>query len=407
MTEPIAHPVTGTERIASIDVLRGVAVLGILLMNIVTFSMVLGTYSNPAVYGDLSGADWWTWLILHVVAEQKFMTIFSLLFGAGVCIFMERAEAKGASAWRPHLTRMAWLLFFGLAHAYLLWYGDILVTYAVCGVAVAVARKWAVPLQISIGVVMVCVPIALMLVLGLTIEYWPPDILAETRSRCDLSSEVVAAEIAAYQGDWLMQMGHRVPTSLMMHVALLPLMLFWRAAGVMLIGMAAYRCGVLSAARSRCFYIAMMVLGVGIGLPLILRGVQVNSASGWDPVTVDYLGGIWNFVASLFMAAAWVGLIMLVCRSGVLASARRVLAAVGRMAFTNYLGQTVICTTLFYGHGLGWFGSLERVELLGVVASVWAFQMIFSVIWLRFFRFGPMEWLWRSLTYLELQPMRL
>jgi uncharacterized protein len=171
--------------------------------------------------------------------------------------------------------------------------------------------------------------------------------------------------------------------------------------------MAAYRCGVLSAARSRCFYIAMMVLGVGIGLPLILRGVQVNSASGWDPVTVDYLGGIWNFVASLFMAAAWVGLIMLVCRSGVLASARRVLAAVGRMAFTNYLGQTVICTTLFYGHGLGWFGSLERVELLGVVASVWAFQMIFSVIWLRFFRFGPMEWLWRSLTYLELQPMRL
>jgi uncharacterized protein len=402
-----SQPISLGGRISSIDVLRGVAILGILLMNIVCFSMVLAAYTNPAVYNDLSGADWWTWLMLHLFVDQKFMTMFSVLFGAGVCIFMERATAKSHSAWKLQASRMGWLLVIGLIHAYLIWYGDILVSYAVAGMAIALVRSWKPTTLFVVGiVVMLFIPLLFNAVVYLTVPFWPEDAIVQFQNTLNLDSNENMAEIAAYTGSWLDQLSHRIPMSLIMHFFIVPIYIFWHVAGLMLMGMAAYKWGILSATRSVKFYGMMIAGGLVIGLPLVGAGVWFNTKSGWDPIRGMFLDGTWNLVGGPFVAAAWIGLVMLICKRGVLPHIRTALASVGRMALTNYIGQSVICTLLFYGHGFGWFGQFERVELLYVVVAVWVFQIVFSILWLRSFRFGPLEWAWRTATYMRFQTLR-
>ena len=402
-----SNPVTGKERIVSLDVLRGVAVLGILLMNIVAFSMVTSAYDLPTVYNDMAGADWWTWLTLHYLADTKFMSIFSILFGAGVCIFMERAQAKAHASWRLQTSRMFWLLLFGLIHAYGFWYGDILVTYAFCGMAIALVRKWKPCTLFWLGIaVMFIIPIGFFLLMHWTVQFWPEEELNTWKQADVLSSLQVQEEIAAYTGSWFDQLRHRVPMVLMMQLLILPFFLFWHAAGLMLVGMAAYKWNILSASKSVRFYSLLVIISACIGFPLIAIGVWFKQQHGWDPILSRFVDGNWNLVGGVFVAFAWIGLVMLMCKSVVLLSVQRALGAVGRMALTNYLMQTIICTFLFYGHGLGWYNSFGRFELLYVVFSVWAFQIVFSVLWLEWFRFGPFEWLWRTLTYFKLQPMR-
>lgn len=402
-----SQPVTLGERIDSLDVLRGVAILGILLMNIVTFSMVLSAYTNPSVYNDLSGADWWTWLTLHLFVDQKFMTMFSVLFGSGVCIFMERATAKHHAAWKLQLSRMGWLLLIGLLHAYLIWYGDILVSYAVAGVVIALVRSWRPMTLLLVGiVVMLFVPILFNSLVYLTVPYWPEDVIAQFQDTVNLESKENVAEISAYTGSWLDQLAHRIPVSLMMHILIVPVYIFWHVAGLMLMGMAAYKWGILSATRSTKFYGLMIAIGLLIGLPLVGAGVWFNTQNDWDPIQGMFITSHWNAIGGPFVAAAWIGLVMLICKFGVLPAVRKALASVGRMALTNYIGQSVICSVLFYGHGFGWFGQFERVELLYVVGAICAFQIVFSMLWLSRFRFGPLEWAWRSATYLRFQPLR-
>jgi len=400
-------PVSAKERIVSLDVLRGVAVLGILLMNIVAFSMVTAAYDLPTVYNDMAGADWWTWLTLHYLADTKFMSIFSILFGAGVCIFMERAEAKAHASWGLQMSRMAWLLLFGLIHAYGFWYGDILVTYAFCGVAIALVRKWNPAILFWLGMVLMSViPVGFFLLMHWTVQFWPEEEMLKMQQSDLLTSPDMQAEIAAYTGSWFDQLGHRIPMVFIMQLLVLPFFLFWHAAGLMLVGMAAYKWDILSAAKSVRFYTLLTIISACIGFPIIAIGVWYKEQHGWDPILARFVDSNWNLVGGVFIAFAWIGIVMLICKTGILQALQRVLAAVGRMALTNYLMQTVICTSLFYGHGLGWFNTFERVELLIVVFSVWVFQMMFSVLWLKKFRFGPFEWLWRSLTYFKIQPMK-
>ncbi len=174
----------------------------------------------------------------------------------------------------------------------------------------------------------------------------------------------------------------------------------------MLVGMALFKLGVFSARRSAGFYLALVGAAVVLGVPVIIYGIQRNFAVNWDVTYSFFLGGQFNYWASVLVSLGWVGLVMLACKTAAAGAITRPLAAVGRMALTNYLMQTIICTTIFYGHGFGKFGEFSRVEQLLTVLGVLAFQLIISPIWLRYFRFGPFEWLWRSLTYLKLQPMR-
>ena len=403
-----AGPVASSQRIVAIDVLRGFALLGILIMNIQGFSMPWAAYFNPTVYGDLTGANRWVWIISHVFADQKFMTIFSLLFGAGIVLLAQRLDQRGQSAWKIHYRRTFWLLVFGLVHAYLLWSGDILVLYALCALVVYWFRRLRPSWLTLIGLFGLIVPSALIWAAGATLDNWPPEIYAEMAADWQPASTAVQAELDAYRGSWLAQMETRIPQSLEMHTFALLFWGFWRAGGLMLIGMALFKWGILTAERSARFYMVMVLIGLIVGLSGASYGVIQNFAHNWEMTFSRFGPGYqFNYWGSLFVSGGYIGLVMMWSRWGGLARLQTALAAVGRMALSNYLLHTLIATMLFYGHGLGLFGSVERVGQILIVFAIWAIQLIWSPIWLRYFRFGPAEWLWRSLTYWKWQPMSL
>jgi uncharacterized protein len=400
-------PTAETERIHSLDVLRGFALLGILVMNIQSFSMPFSAYINPTVWGDLTGANRWVWQLSHLLFDQKFMTIFSLLFGAGIVLLSSRLESRGQSSARVHYRRMGWLLVFGLLHAYLLWYGDILVLYAICGLGVYLLRNQPAGRLLLIGVLAIVLPFALNVFFGWSMQFWPPAKVEEMKADFwQPPPDKLAWEVNVYRSGWLRQMEHRVPTAIEFQTFFTLIWGLWRAGGLMLVGMALFKLGVFSLERSARFYIGMLAVGVLLGIPLIAYGVHRNFAAGWDIHYSFFLGSQFNYWGSLLVSGAWVGLVMLIYRAGVLSWLARAFAAVGQMAFTNYLLHTIICTTIFYGHGLGLFGQVERTGQITLVAAVWVFQLILSPLWLRRFRFGPFEWLWRSLTYGQRPPFR-
>ncbi len=406
-TEAGAGPVTQAQRIQSLDVLRGVAVLGILVMNIQSFSMIGAAYMNPNTYGDLTGSNYAVWLVSHVFADRKFMTIFSMLFGAGIVLMTSRREEGGKPSAGVHYRRMGVLLLIGLLHGYLLWYGDILNAYALCGFLVYLFRRRRPVTLLVVGLASITFASALSFFFDWSIQFWSPEDMEHPLKWWMPSEEAIANEVATYRGGWSGQLSHRVPTALFFQTQLFLLENVWRAGGLMLVGMGLFKLGVFSAKRSAATYLAMIAVGLVVGVPIILFGVRRNSAVEWDFESCFFMGGQFNYWGSLFVSLGWVGLVMLVCKYGVAPRLRGVLAATGQMAFTNYLMQTIICTTLFYGHGFGLYGSVSRVGQIGVVLGVWVFQLLASPLWLRRFRFGPAEWLWRSLTYLRVQPMRI
>lgn len=406
-TQARIGPVGVGERIASIDVLRGFALLGILIMNIQSFSMIEAAYLNPTAYGDLSGLNRWVWTLSHIVANEKFISIFSMLFGAGIVLMTGRADAGGIRPGGLHTRRSIWLIVMGLLHAYLLWYGDILFTYGVCALIVFSRRKLPPRKLIIAGLIIFSVAFLLFMFFGISLRFWPEESKAESMQNWLPSEEAISAELAAYRGAWLEQMRARIPAAVALQTLVFLVLEGWRVCGLMLIGMALFKMGVFSAERSKRFYVAMVGIGYAVGLPLAITGVEKNFAAGWAFEYSMFLGSQFNYWGSLFVALGHVGVVMLACSSGLLGRLRRVLAALGRMALTNYLMQTVICITVFYGHGLGLFGYVERKHQVLIVFAVWAVQLFYSPIWLWHFKFGPAEWVWRSLTYGRRQPMRV
>lgn len=399
-------PTRPAERILALDVLRGVAILGILIMNIQSFSMIGAAYINPTAFGDLSGLNYWVWLLSHIFADQKFMTLFSILFGAGVVLMTRRAEDKEQSAVGLHYRRTFWLLIIGLLHAYLLWYGDILVTYALCALGVFLFRKASPRKLLIIGLLVFSVASLVYLMSATSMSYWPPASVEEIRTSWRPSPGAIEREIAAYRGGWIEQMAHRIPTAIEFQTFLFLIFFSWRAAGLMLVGMALFKWGILTGDRSTAFYRKMVLAGLLAGLPLVLWGVVRNFDAGWTLEYSMFQGVQFNYWGSVLVALAYIGMVMLICKSSRMEKVLPPLAAVGRTALSNYLLQSLICTSIFYGHGLGWFGATERKLQILIVLAVWIIQLAVSPLWLRHFRFGPAEWLWRSLTYGHLQPWR-
>lgn len=399
----MATTVLPAARILSLDVLRGVAVLGILVMNIQSFSMIEWAYFNPTAYGDLTGINYWIWYLSRLFFDSKFMAIFSMMFGASMLLIIERAREKGHRPFVIHARRNLALLLIGAAHAYLLWSGDILFPYAVCSFFVFLFRHRRPRTQLVAGLV--------ILLLGTLILYsgaLQPDSpeLQEQIAEFQPTDEMIAEEVAIYRSGWPDQMEHRVPTTRDMHLWVLPFFYFWRVSGMMLIGMALFRWGVLSAERSSRFYLTLIALGVVVGLPMAHMSVAASEAADWAYKPTFHVANLWNYWGSLFVALGWIGVVMLVCRSPLGLVEFSAVASVGRMAFTNYLMQTVLCTTFFYGHGFGQFGRLERLEQVFVVIAVWALQLLWSPWWMKRFHYGPAEWVWRWATYGKRPPMR-
>ena len=400
-------PVLPRERIHSLDVLRGFAVLGILVMNIQSYSMIGAAYLNPTALGPLSRADWLAWLAGHVFADRKFVSIFSMLFGAGIVIFTTRAEARGDSPRRLHYRRMAWLLLIGLAHAYLFWSGDILTAYALCGMLLYPLRRLPPRRLLLLGLGAVALCTAFYILSNWSMPFWQPEQIAELEQQHWLPPvDVRNHDTEIFRGDWLTRVRECFPSTLFYQTAFFLMYTLWRAGGLMLVGMALYKWGVLSAERGTAFYRRTILAGLFIGIPIIGYGVLRNAQAGWAVRYSFFLGRQFNEWGSIPLALAYVGAVMLACRANAATWLTSRLAAVGRMAFTNYIMQTLICTTLFYGHGLGLFGRVSRSQQWGIVVGIWVVQLAYSPWWLTHFRFGPLEWLWRSLTYGRRQPFR-
>jgi uncharacterized protein len=390
-------PTPPSERIVALDVLRGVAVLGILVINVRVFSMPELTLLNPTVYGDFTGANYWAWLLGHVLAELKFITVFSALFGAGIVLFIENKRRKGQPGKRLHYRRVGWLIVVGLAHAYLLWYGDILVAYGVCGLALVFAHDWRPRALAGFGV-------ALLLVVPLLdLSAWLAAGGDAIATQWAPSEATLRAEVSTYRSGWIEQLDHRVPTALGRQTAGFVGGTFWRVGGTVLLGMALYKWGVLTGERSNRLYRAL-VAGAVPGIGMILAGVWYIETNDWS-ADAALIWRQFNYVGSFLVAGGYVGAVVLYVRRRPDGPLTRAFAAVGRTAFTNYLLQTVVATSVFYGHGLGLFGSVSRVEALAMVLVFWPVQVGLSVLWLRAFRFGPVEWVWRTLTYGERQPL--
>ena len=401
-----AEPTTSPERIVALDVLRGVALLGILAMNVQSFSMIEAAYFNPTAYGDLTGANYVVWLVAHIFFDQKFMAIFSILFGAGIVLMASRVEATGGRPAALHYRRMFWLILFGLLHAHLFWFGDVLYIYGVCGLWVYLFRKVRPGWLVTFGLMILSVSSCLYLFFGWSIPYWPAEQFQEFAASRQPGPEAIAHELEIYRSGWLEQMKLRVPMALQMELFVIFVWGMWRAAGMMLIGMALYKLGILTARRSEAFYARLIAIGWVVGLPVVAYGVYRQFASDWDPAYFFFFGTLFNYWGSLGVSLGWIGLVMWAYRISMGGWLRDALAAVGRTALTNYLLQTLLCTTIFYGHGFGLYGRVERVGQIGIVVAIWILQLVISPIWLRHFRFGPAEWLWRTLTCFKLQPRR-
>ena len=385
-----------TARIKSLDVLRGVGVLGMLAIHIQLFAFPSLARWNPTAYGHFSGLNWWAWLLVAILADGKFITIFAMLLGVSIVMLASDRGDPAIPAWRAHMRRMSVLLVIGLLHAYFVWYGDMLVPLALSGTVAFFARRLSPPKLLVLGVLSFATASVLSLALTWSTARSDPAALAAWRAEWTPTPASVALEVAEYRGGWSEQMAHRVPAALETQTVDFVTRLLWQMTGLMLMGMALFKLGVLSAIRSRAFYLRLGILGFGLGTLLISLGLWRSAVTGWDLLDYVLISQQLHYWGNLFVALGWTALVMLLCQRGWPMSA---MANVGRMALTNYLLQSVICTTIFYGHGFGLFGYVDRVGQLAIVVGIWTFQLIASTVWLRYFAVGPVEWLTRWLVF--------
>lgn len=369
-----AGPIEEAGRITNLDALRGVAVFGILLMNAVSYGLEPAAYFNISLAND-TPLDWIIGVFGEVFVDQRFMGVFSLLFGAGIVLFADRAEAKGNRGGWLSLWRNLLLLGIGALHMWL-WEGDILVAYAIASPFLLLARRLPDRALVVLGTALVLLS---ALVFGLI-------------------QAMVDADGAQLGELWLS--GHESPDDAVGSLVLFTF--FMRALGMMMIGVALFRSGVLRGERPREYYRRMAAIGLGIGLPLAALGVIITALDDFAPGTA-LLSMIPNTVGTIPATLGICALIILWNMHNKSAWRRRV-HAVGRMALTNYLTQTILGVIIL--RRLFDPEDLNRAWVLLFVLGLWLLQLAWSQWWLARFRYGPFEWAWRVLTYRRMQPLR-
>jgi len=409
------HPITLEEpsRHQSIDTLRGVASLGILVMNIVAFGLPSDSYLSPvsaaaADYaGEFRGMNAAFWAIQHIFFDQKMMSIFSMLFGAGLVVLdSRRGSAAGVTTGFAaiYYRRVGFLLALGLIHAFIFWYGDILLSYAMCGLILYPMRRLSPTVQIVIASCLLVFGAILLAGMGGLMSLAP--VPESGTPEWAPTPEKIDAEVAAFRGGWSENITQTAVLSLMMNIFMFVLWTFWRSLSMMLLGMALMKTGFFTASWSVAAYRKTALISMSIGLPLVLLSGWSAVRNNFNMATTFLVDMPLNHLGSVGMALGYCAIVMLLHKGGVFTALRNRLAAVGRIGLTSYLMQTLICTTIFYGRGLGLYGKFERGELIMFVLGVWAFLLIACPWWVARFRYGPFEWAWRSFTYLSIQPMR-
>jgi uncharacterized protein len=385
-------------RIRSLDFIRGIAVLGILMMNIQSFSMPFSAYSNPLNYGDFSGENYWVWYFSHLLFDQKFMSIFSILFGAGVYIFAKKVDQKEGHSGKRHYLRMLWLLVFGLIHAYLVWYGDILVAYAISGMFVYLFREAQNKTLVLTALALIGITSLLVLMQGFALLHLSDEnVLNEIVAMWTPAQDTLLAEVNAYRSGLADIFEQRLRQALEMQ-SYMPFYLP-KVLGLNLVGIWLFRSGFFQRQWSNFRYIAMGVILTVLGLTLTYLGAEKNIEQNFNWQYSMAFGYQFNYWGSVFSALGYMSLLMLLCSNIDHHRIKKALARVGQMAFTNYILQSLICTFVFYGYGFGMFGQLERIHQFYVVMGVWVLLILFSSFWMSRFSMGPLEWVWRRLTY--------
>lgn len=398
-------PPTHNRQVA-LDIIRGIAVLGILLMNIQSFSAPTAAYLNPNAFGDFQGLNFLTWASTHLVADMKFMSIFSMLFGAGIILFAENAARKNKDATQLHYRRNFWLLIFGLLHAHLIWYGDILYAYAICAFFAFWLRHFTITKLLTSALVFLLIGSSYSLFIGMSIPYMPDDSIQQIKQGWQPGIEQLNQEINSYKSDYTTQMSVRSSQALLLQTQVFITMFIWRIMGMMCLGMACYKLGLFSTKYSAKFYTIIAICGIGFGTTLTLIGIKQNLHHQFSMQYSFFIGSQFNFWGSILVAFGYIGVIALWIKSASLDWLKQRLARVGQMAFSNYIFHSIIFTIIFYGHGLGLFAELQRWQTILLVPVMWLFQLCLSSYWLKRFQFGPLEWCWRCLTYAQVQPLK-
>lgn len=408
-------PVAASERIDTLDFIRGLAVMGILAANIVAFGQPFEAYMYPAAFltdpGDPGG---WLWIAQFVLIDGKMRGLFTLLFGAGMYLFMEKAWARGGTR-RLQAWRLIILMGFGMIHFFFIWPGDILFYYALFGLVVLACIGWSARGQLRAGIIGYCLG-AVFYALSMSFPWAVVDTpFGASDEMAGMRAEMVAgideavargevpnAAIAA--GDYATLVAHRLteqwpePWSNALFFA-------FETVPLMLIGMALYRMGFFSGGFERGAMIRWGWIGLVAGALVHLAIGLVVQAGGFSfyGTLAAFMG--WSPLPRLWMVLGLAALLVAFAPSATGWLGERVRAA-GRAAFTNYLGTSVVMMLIFHGWALGLFGQLNRPQLYLVVAFVCVLMLAWSKPWLDRYRYGPLEWLWRCLTYRRAFPLR-
>ncbi|MDE0442495.1 MAG: DUF418 domain-containing protein [Gammaproteobacteria bacterium] len=419
-------PAAPNERIEAIDTIRGLALLGILIINILAFGLPFRAVFDPTVDGSTTGIDFAAYFAMGFVFEGAMRGLFSMLFGAGIA--MLAASGKGAAV---HYRRQLLLLGIGLIDAFvLLWTGDILVPYALAGMVLYFARNWRPRgLFIAAGFVFAYLVIVYSAFFGILTVL--PEQAEAVQVRLDAGESVSADERAMldgwrelevnieptprllererlkFQGTYWQSVQANAEEVIGLYAFALPYFIIWDAIACMLLGMALYKVGFLTGQRSQRFYLATAILGFGVGLAVNGFEMAMKIATDYADEWVSGASVPTNDLGRVCMALGFVSAVMIATARGYLAKLRRGLAAVGRMALSNYILQSIFGIVIFHDMGFGLWNDLDRHQLYYVVFGQWAVMIAFSVWWLNRYRFGPLEWVWRTLTYGRWQPMAL
>lgn len=405
---------TSPGRIATLDIVRGVAVMGILAMNIVAFAMPIQAYFSPVAFGSTDAIDYAVYAFNFVLIDGKMRGLFSFLFGASMLLVIQLAQAKGESAASVTYRRQLWLLVFGLIHFYLIWFGDILTGYALAGMVAYAFRGLGVRKLVGWGVVLVVLQLAIMgasamHAYSLAAAVADPGASAATIKEWKGFTEDFAATpaelretVALHLGPWSGIVREQV-TEHLWEPLIFSLLFGPETLAYMLFGMAALKSGFLKSEWSERRYERIALIGFAVTVPVYAFICWMLFDEGFTVPAIF----TWYMTATVpfrpVMVLAYAALIILLTRNGGWLVDR--IAAAGRAAFTNYLGTSILMTGLFYGWGFGLYGSLSRAQLYLVVFAMWALMLLWSKPWLDRYRYGPFEWLWRSLARWQVQPM--
>lgn len=411
------------QRIATLDLVRGFAVLGIVAVNIAGFAGPRLATLTPTLliaqgagfaYAPASGLDEAVFAAILVLFEGKMRAIFTMMFGASMLLFIERAESAGRNGLVLQARRLGWLLLFGYLHYVLLWWGDILFLYAACGF-VALGLCVFSNRALLIGALAGYLLWAVMGGLG----GWPM-VLAEDHVRLGVATAAEASSLKTALNDSMVMMRGDVAQAQMGFVAMAhdklvhapgwPLVMLFASFGetlpLMLIGMVLYRTGFAQGLVSRRMLWIVAAVGLGLGLPMAVGMTQWAWARHYPPVAMGELMANWAAPQHVLMALGYYALILLAAPSLLRGWLGARLVAAGQMAFTNYIATSVVLATLFYGWGAGLFGRVDHAGQMGLVLLVWAAMLGLSAPWLAHYRQGPLEWLWRSLVERRALPFK-